>query len=370
VLGAIVAALALAVAASAPTNDQLAGARVITGFEGRHPPPALRRMIEAGQVSGVILFDENGGSRRAVRRLTSELQSIPRPAAVDQPLLVTVDQEGGLVRRLPGPPKPAARAIGGRGAGFAERIGRATGESLQNMGVNVDLAPVLDLGRRGRAITEQGRTFARTPSAVSRIGVAFARGLADGGVAATAKHFPGLGGARLDTDTAVQRVRLPAKTLRGNDEQPFASFARAGGGMVMLSTAIYPALSGQPAAFSREVATRELRDRLGFQGVSITDALGTVSARAFGGTARTATAAAAAGSDLVLFTELGDAAKAQRALARGLAGGSLDRAAFEASVNRVLVQRRSNGSRLAARPRLNPRPLLSLPRPRAPLRGG
>jgi beta-N-acetylhexosaminidase len=341
VLGAIVAALALAVAA--PTDDQLAGARVITGFDGRHPPPALRRMIEAGAVSGVILFDENGRSRRAVRRLTSELQSIPRPAAVDQPLLVTVDQEGGLVRRLSGPPKLSAHAIGGRGAGFAERIGRATGESLHSMGVNVDLAPVLDLGRRGRAITEQWRTFARTPSAVSRIGVGFARGLADGGVAATAKHFPGLGGALLDTDNAVQRVRLPAATLRGNDEQPFGRFAQANGAMVMLSTAIYPALSGKPAAFSGEIATGELRDRLGFQGVSITDALGTVSARAFGGTARTATAAAAAGTDLVLFTDLGDAAKAQRALAGGLADGSLDRTAFEASVNRVLALRDQTG---------------------------
>jgi beta-N-acetylhexosaminidase len=189
-------------------------------------------------------------------------------------------------------------------------------------------------------------------------------------VAATAKHFPGLGGALLDTDNAVQRVRLPAATLRGNDEQPFGRFAQADGAMVMLSTAIYPALSGKPAAFSGEIATGELRDRLGFQGVSITDALGTVSARAFGGTARTATAAAAAGTDLVLFTDLGDAAKAQRALARGLADGSLDRTAFEASVNRVLALRDQNGSRLAARPRINPTPLRASPRPHALLRGG
>jgi beta-N-acetylhexosaminidase len=164
------------------------------------------------------------------------------------------------------------------------------------MGVNVDLAPVLDLGRRG-----------------------------------------------LDTDNAVQRVRLPADTLRRNDEQPFARLAGAGGSMVMLSTAIYPALSGKPAAFSREIATGELRSRPGFEGVSITDALGTGSARAFGGTARTATAAAAAGTDLVLFTDLGDAAKAQRALGRGLASGSLDRGVFEASVNRVLALRDQTG---------------------------
>jgi beta-N-acetylhexosaminidase len=338
----VVAALSLGLMASPTTgmtDGQLAGARVISGFPGHHPPKALRRMISSGQVSGVILFDGNVGSRRSVRQLTSDLQAIPRPASITEPLLVTVDQEGGLVRRLPGPPKPSAEEIGARGAAFAERLGRATGESLHSMGVDADLAPVLDIGRPGRAIEQENRTFGRTPAAVSELGVGFAHGLAAGGVAATAKHFPGLGAARVNTDNAVQKIRLPAAKLRAVDEQPFTSFAQAGGAMVMLSTAIYPALSGKPAALSPAIVTGELRDRLGFQGVSITDSLGSVSARAVGGPAKTALAAARAGADLVLFTDLGDAARAQRALARGLGNGSLDRAQFEASVNRVLALR-------------------------------
>jgi beta-N-acetylhexosaminidase len=335
---AALAAIALTLAAQ-PTDDQLAGARLVTGFSGHHPPKALRRMISSGRVAGVILFGGNVGSRSSVRRLTSELQAIPRPAATPQPLLVTVDQEGGLVRRLPGPPKPSARSIGARGAAFAGNLGRATGQSLHSMGVNVDLAPVLDLGRPGRAIEQEGRTFAATPAAVSQIGVGFARGLAAGGAAATAKHFPGLGAARVNTDSAVQKIRLPAAKLRAADERPFASFVQAGGAMVMLSTAIYPALSGKPAALSRAVATGELRDRLGFQGVSISDSLGSVAAQAVGGPAKTALAAARAGTDLLLFTDLGDAARAERALARGLGDGSLDRTAFQASVDRVLALR-------------------------------
>jgi beta-N-acetylhexosaminidase len=335
------AAIALTLAAPA-TDDQLAGTRVITGFSGHHPPKALRRMISSGRVAGVILFDGNVGSRSSVRRLTSELQAIPRPEPIQQPLLVTVDQEGGLVRRLPGPPKPSARSIGARGAAFAESLGRATGQSLHSMGVNVDLAPVLDLGRPGRAIEQEGRTFAATPAAVSEIGVGFARGLAAGGAAATAKHFPGLGAARVNTDNAVQKIRLPAAKLRARDEQPFASFVQAGGAMVMLSTAIYPALSGKPAALSHAIATGELRDRLGFQGVSISDSLESVAARAVGGPAKTALAAARAGTDLLLFTDLGDAARAERALARGLGNGSLDRAEFQASVDRVLALRSSS----------------------------
>jgi beta-N-acetylhexosaminidase len=336
-----VAALSIVLTAAPTTamdDGQLAGARVITGFPGHHPPKALRRMIRAGEVSGVILFDGNVGGRRSVRRLTAQLQAIPRPAS-SPPLLVSVDQEGGLVRRLPGPPRPSAESIGARGAAFAERLGRATGQSLGSMGVNVDLAPVLDLGRLGRAIESEGRTFARTPAEVSEIGVGFARGLDSGGVAATAKHFPGLGDARVNTDNAVQKIRLPAAKLRAADEQPYTSFIQAGGSMVMLSTAIYPALSGKPAALSPAIATGELRGRLGFQGVSITDALGSVSARAVGGPAKTALAAARAGTDLVLFTDLGEAARAQRALKRGLANGSLERAGFESSVSRVLALR-------------------------------
>jgi beta-N-acetylhexosaminidase len=207
------------------------------------------------------------------------------------------------------------------------------------MGVNVDLAPVLDIGRPGSFITEQERTFGGSAGSVAARGVAFARGLAAGGVAATAKHFPGLGGARLDTDNAVQKVRLSAGKLRRADERTFSRFSAAGGPLVMLSTAIYPAISPKPAAFSHAIATGELRDRLGFQGVSITDALGTVSARRAGGPARSARAAAAAGADLVLFTDLGSAGRAQRALAAGLEDGSLDRAQFEQSANRVLALR-------------------------------
>jgi beta-N-acetylhexosaminidase len=319
-------------------DGQLAGARVITGFSGHHPPKALRRMVAAGQVSGVILFDENVGSVSSVRRLTAQLQGIPRPSGAP-PLLIAVDQEGGLVRRLPGPPKPSAQSMGARGAAFAQRIGLSTGRSLRSMGVNVDFAPVLDLGRPGRAISSEQRTFARTPAAVSQIGGAFAQGLSAAGVAATAKHFPGLGDARINTDNAVQKIRLSAAKLRAADEAPYSPFIQSGGPMVMLSTAVYPAFSGRPAALSRAVATGELRDRLGFQGVSITDALGSVSARAVGGPAKTAVAAARAGTDLALFTDLGDAAKAQRALARLLSDGSLDRTEFEASVDRVLALR-------------------------------
>ena len=163
------------------------------------------------------------------------------------------------------------------------------------------------------------------------------------GVAATAKHFPGLGAARRNTDFAVQRIRLSKRRLRRIDELPYRRFVAGRGAMVMLSTAIYPAFSPKPAAFARPLATRELRVRLGFRGVSISDALDTASAGAFGGPAKAGLAAAKAGTDLLLFTDYQAGARAYRALRRKLRSGDLDRSRFERSVQRVLVLRHRAG---------------------------
>jgi beta-N-acetylhexosaminidase len=149
--------------------------------------------------------------------------------------------------------------------------------------------------------------------------------------------------ARVNTDFAVQRIDLSRAELRRIDEAPYRDFVAAGGEMVMLSMAIYPAFSPRPAAFARQIAGAELRGRLGFEGVSITDALGAVAARDFGGPARSGPAAARAGVDLLLFTDHGAGARAQRALLRHLRLGSLSRARAEASVNRVLRLRRRLG---------------------------
>lgn len=323
-------------AASRLSLPQLAGQRLVAGFSGTEPPGALKRAIRSGRLAGVILFEANLSSRAATRRLTAELETIPRPPGLRDPLLVMVDQEGGLVKRLPGPPAASAAQMGEAGAAYSRRQGRATAASLREVGINVDLAPVLDVGRPGGTIAETERAFGETADRVSETAVPFARGLGEGGVAATAKHFPGMGAAAENTDFAVQRIALSKRALRAVDERPYASFAAAGGELVMLSTAIYPAFSPRPAAFAAQLATGELRDRLGFDGVSVTDALESVAVRSFGGPAKAALAGAAAGTDLMLFTDYRAAERAWRALLRRLRRAPRERSAFELSVGRVL----------------------------------
>lgn len=323
--------------------QQLAGERIVVGLPGTSISKGLRAAIGEGRVAGVVLFAENFPSRAAGRRLISQLQKIKRPPKLRDPLLIMVDQEGGLVKRVGGAPTASARQMGARGAAFSSRQGRATAENLRELGINVDLAPVLDVERPGGVIAETDRSFGATAARVEATAIPFAKALQAGGVAATGKHFPGFGAATENTDFSVERIDLSKSELRAVDERPYAAFAAAKGELAMLSTAIYPAFSDRPAAFTRAIATGELRNRLGFEGVSITDALETPAVEDFGGTAKVAVAGARAGADLLLFARLGPAERAWKTLVAKLRSRALDRGEFEAAAQRVLELRAELG---------------------------
>ncbi len=322
------------------SDHELAGQRVIATFDGTSVPRDIKRGIRRGRLGGIVLFAENVPTRAAARSVTRQLQRIKRPSGLRKyPLPIMIDQEGGLVKRLSGAPTASAETMGRRGPSFSRTQGKRTGRNLRNAGVNIDLAPVLDVARPGGEIADTDRGFGRTAKRVSATAIPFTRGLQANGVAATAKHFPGLGSVRLNTDDAVQKVRLSKRALRRVDEAPYRPYVRAGGQLVMVGTAIYTAFGNKPAAFERKIVTGELRDRLGFDGVTVTDALETVAGRAFGGSKRVAIAGARSGMDLFLYTRTKEAAKAEDALAKRLRSGGLDRSEFEASVRRILEMR-------------------------------
>lgn len=327
--------------AAALTRDQLIGQRIIAGVPGTEIPAGLRRMVRRGEIAGVILFADNFPNRDAGRRLIRRLQRIPRPRHLRTPLLVMIDQEGGLVKRVSGAPQASAAEMGRRGAAYSRRQGRLTGRNLRNVGVNVDLAPVLDVARPGGDIFATHRGFGSTVNAVRRTAVPFAEGLQAAGVAATAKHFPGLGAISRNTDFAAQTVTLSKAALRKVDEAPYRDFIDAGGKLVMLGTAVYPAFSNRPAAFSRQLAYTELRRRLGFKGVTITDAMGTVAVSEFGGPRKAALAGARAGMDLLLYTDWQSARRAHRILRSGWASRWMEREHFLEAATRVLALRTS-----------------------------
>lgn len=359
----MVAAAALAAAAGAPptaadgqrhdllatlNSRQLAGERVIYSYPGRNPPQSLLAQIAAGDAAGVILFKDNIVSASQIAQVTSELQTAAARSPVKTPLLIMTDQEGGQVRRLPGQPILSEKQIGqsadpGPEAALA---GRGAGAALKSVGVNVNLAPVLDVYRQpGDFIDRYGRSYSAHPAAVARLGADFIRAQQQAGVAATAKHFPGLGAAARgqNTDRAPVRLNVSLSRLRSWDEAPYRSAIAARVKLVMVSWAVYPAIDPRrPAGLSADVV-RELRQHLRFRGLTITDALGAGALRHYGSTSRRAVLAAGAGMDLLLCAsqQVSQGTAAVGALSRALTNGSLRAPAFTASVQRVLALRRN-----------------------------
>jgi beta-N-acetylhexosaminidase len=244
------------------------------------------------------------------------------------------------VKRFPTLPpltSPVELAAAGEAAATAE--GRDTGRALRRIGINADLAPVLDVpGVSGAFMAD--RSFGSEPATVAAAGVGFAGGLQDAGVAATAKHFPGLGRATANTDLGPSVVGGSRAEL-APDLEPFRAAVDAGVSLVMTSNATYPALDEErPASLSPGV-TRLLRDRLGFEGVVITDDLfaGAISGAGYG-TGDAAVAAAQAGADLLLFARL-PAPEALPALTAAIRRGSLDRQALLDACVRNLALRES-----------------------------
>ena len=323
---------------------ELAGERIVVSIDGTGLTPELRQAIAKGKVGGVVLFEADFPTRAAGRALIDEVQAVPRPRRLARlPLLVMTDQEGGEVKRVDGPPQASAAEMGRKGPAYAREQGRLTAANLKSLGVNVDLAPVLDVGRPGGVIADTERAFAADASGVAETAVPFASGLEEGGVAATAKHFPGLGAAIENTDFEAQTLDLTKSELRDTELAPYRAYIAAGGRLVMLATAIYPALSPRPAAFSRRIVTGELRGRLGFRGVTITDSLGSTAVAEFGGQREVAVDGAAAGDDLLLFDDLPSALAGHQALVAQLHKGGLKRPPFLAAAGRVLRLRAELG---------------------------
>ena len=321
------------------TLAEQVGQTVILRFNGTRVPASARRALRQGRAAGVILFTDNVASRGQLRRLTRTLQ-----AAAGGGALVATDQEGGPVRRLPfaGPdPAPALQAT----PADAEAAARDAGRELHAIGVNTTLAPVADVPVSPEAVIRP-RAFPGSPTEVG----AHVRAAIDAyhgqRVAATAKHFPGLGAARQNTDEAPARIDRSRSQMRRSELEPFRAAISEDAPLIMAAHASYPAYDGDRiASQSRPILTGLLRERLGYRGVVITDSLeAEASLAASGGSVSTAALRSIrAGADLALTT--GSASHGvvfSRLISRARRSPKL-RAKIERSADRVLALKRELG---------------------------
>ena len=249
--------------------EQLAGQRVIYSYNGLAPPAGLLNLIRHGDVGGVIFFSFNIASQAQLQSVIGQLVAANAASsnpASQYPLLLMSDQEGGLVRRLPwaGPTQSEAQiGASANPSAAAATAGAQAAAGLRGVGMNVNLAPVLDVFRAPGDFDDQfQRSYSMNPSVVSAAGAAFVRAQQAGNVAATVKHFPGLGAATAtqNTDNTPVTINLPASTLRAVDEFPYQAAFTAGAKLAMVSWAQYPALApGLPAALSPAIVQGELQ---------------------------------------------------------------------------------------------------------------
>ncbi|MBM3116857.1 beta-N-acetylhexosaminidase [Jeongeupia naejangsanensis] len=329
------------------TLQEQIGQLLMAGFDGLAPSPGIERLIRELRIGGVILFRRNVDNPAQVAALCRRLQEINAEVS-DAPLLIGIDQEGGMVMRIEDGMTPLPSALAYQAAGSVDdcrelaRIGNA---ELAALGININFAPVLDVNNNRANPVIGVRAFGEDVETVCRYGLAALEGIHAVGLAATAKHFPGHGDTDTDSHLGVPRVGHARARLDEVELAPFRAAIAAGIDAVMSSHVAFPAVEPDPdlpSTRSRAVMTGLLRDELGFKGVVFTDCLEMDAiAKGPGGTVGGAVDAFRAGADVVLISHREDRQRGfLAALTAAVEAGEVDPVQVEASVARILTLKR------------------------------
>jgi beta-N-acetylhexosaminidase len=319
-----------------------AGQVLLVGVPATDPLADAARLA-ALHVGGIFLH----GRVRGSATLRSRIAAAQRDARASGtlPLLVSADEEGGLVQTIRGgtvPPFAAALVQGGWSTATLRARTTTWARQIAALGVNLDLAPVADtvpasLGTGNPPIGAYQREYGLTTTAVGRAIGVVVPALTKAHVGATVKHFPGLGRVRSNTDTSARAVDA---TTTASDPylRPFVEGMSAGTLAVMVSSARYPKLDAEnPAMWSRKIVTGLLRDRLGWSGLVVSDDLGQAVAASSRSVGSRATAFLAAGGDLVLTVRPEQAATMRATVAAAAVAKSSWRRLLDNAVRRVLA---------------------------------
>ncbi|TMF62294.1 MAG: hypothetical protein E6I16_01765 [Chloroflexi bacterium] len=325
--------------------DVAVGQMMAASFGGPSITAGLRHLILDEKVGTVLIFRDNFTDAAGLARLTAQLQALGREAGLPAPLLVAVDEEGGRVMRVTDGVAglPSELELGRRGPGGVRAAVAATASGLHALGIQLDLAPVADLRTNPADAVIGDRSFGGDPNLVGPLVAAAVNGLHDGGVGATLKHFPGLGGAAGDPHAAMPTDGESLNQWLATQARTFKAGIDAGADAIMTTAVVVPGLdpSGTPALFSKTIVTGLLRQRLQFQGVIVTDGLGMGGITTLYGLPDATVAAVRAGNDLVLLNSVDAAyqASAIEAVKRQVRSGGIGMEQIQLSAGRVIALR-------------------------------
>jgi beta-N-acetylhexosaminidase len=283
-----------------PLEDKI-GQMLLVGFYGLEAPDYILDWLREGRIGGVILFGRNVESPEQVARMTQQIHD-----AAKYPALVAIDQEGGTVARLREgfTESPGAMALSAGGnEKLAERMAQVLGTEMRALGINWTYAPAVDISYNIDNPTVGTRSFGNDKEQVASMTVAVVRGFQAGGVAATAKHFPGLGNTAIDTHQALAVLDTSVEQVIINDLIPYRAAMQAGLASIMTTHTKFTALDKDyPATLSPVIVKRLIREELGFDGVVCTDCMEMKAISNHYGSGESAVLAALAGIDLILFS--------------------------------------------------------------------
>jgi beta-N-acetylhexosaminidase len=290
------------------TLEEQIGQVLAAGFHSTTPSQDIIDLIQNHHVGNIILFKRNIQSAQQVLELTHSLQRIAKEAGHRHPLLIMIDQENGMVRRLGQATTlfPGNMALGAIGSEtIAYDIALAAGRELQALGINMNLAPVVDVNNNPANPVIGVRSFGEDPCCVARLGTAMVQGYRAAGVITTLKHFPGHGDTTTDSHLALPVIPYTMERLEAVELAPFKSAIKAGADSVMIAHLYLPYLmrgNMLPSTVSHTVVTELLRKKLDFEGLIISDCMEMQALVDTVGTEQGAVKALQAGIDLVLVS--------------------------------------------------------------------
>lgn len=321
------------------------GQRLAAGFPGTEPDEDFLRLVREYKVGNVILFRHNIVDEAQLARLCARLRAEIEQATGFPPFL-TIDQEGGVVTRLPDEATniPGAMALAATGdPENAYRMGLLTAAQLRRCHINFNLAPDMDVNSNPDNPVIGVRSFGDDPQEVAKYGTAMLKGLLDGGVYACLKHFPGHGDTAVDSHIGLPCVDKTFEQLEQLELVPFKAGIAAGAPAVMTTHILFPRLEPKriPATMSRAIMTGVLRNILGFDGLVISDCMEMQAIQSYYGTVNGVLAAMGAGVDLVFISHTPSLAmEAVEKAEAAVREGALDAGEMEAAAERVLVHKR------------------------------
>jgi len=324
------------------TLDEQIGQTLVVGFAGTTVSPEVADLIRDGHVGGVILFARNVRDAKQVYNLTGELQAVARAAGHRYPLLITIDEENGVVRRLGAGTTvfPGNMALGATGSEELTReVARATGREVRALGVTMNLAPVVDVNNNPANPVIGVRSFGEDPAEVGRLGAAAVRGYRDAGVLTALKHFPGHGDTAVDSHLALPTIDHDLERLERVELPPFRAGLAAGADAVTVAHIAFPRLApdGLPGTVAPAIVRGLLRERLGFEGVVLSDCMEMDAVARTIGVERAAVLALRAGIDLVFISHRHDRQWAGiGAIRAAVAEGALEEETVRRAAERVL----------------------------------